>query len=246
MRLPWSTFKQIIADRKLDVNYIDVHQMYWLKSFDGPFEVSCEIKKSGNEDQVDFEENYKDSSNASIKTEVFTQFEKNDKTLRTFSAHTVTDANGVARFAIQVPAKGRYVAYGDCEFETREFLDAVTKLEVSDLDRLVAWQIALSMNPDATEPVPDEVVQANGYPLYPILDHYDERSFLETPTENSAGNIIGGMAMTFKYGVTEAQPVAGYAYIPAGLYLVLEATKETVVADKRCKISIDWAEPTGT
>jgi hypothetical protein len=106
--------------------------------------------------------------------------------------------------------------------------------------------MALAIDPEATEPLTDAQVQASGDPklaAYPILGHYDERGFPSPPPANSAGTILPGMGMTFQFGLTEAEPVGGYAFLPAGVYFIVECQKETAVASKKCKISIDWAEP---
>ena len=159
------------------------------------------------------------------KQEVVTQMEKNDKTLRCFCAFASTDSNGIAKFAIQVPAPGRWIAYGDAEFENRAMGDYVSKIEIKDLDSLIPTQ-----------------GQAD-YPLYPIIAYYDEKNFTGTPSANSIGTIKPGVSMTFKYGDTEVQPVGGYGFIPEGFYLCVELQKATATADEKCQISIDWAEP---
>lgn len=203
----------------------------------------CTLSKTDTESKDDFEANYKDNCNTPSKREVITQLEKNDKTLRTIWAMATTDEAGLATIAIKVPDTGRHVAYGDAEFENREFGDIVLKLELSDLDRLIAWQIALAMDPEAVAPVADEVVQANGYPMYPVLGHYDERN-LDANAPNKQGTMGGGMAMTFKYGVTEAQTVGGYGHLPGGFYFVIVGKKATATAGQKFQVSVDWAEPT--
>jgi hypothetical protein len=244
MSITWAMMKDFLDSRGVSPQFVEFADMYMIAAIDGPFQVTCVVYKDGGAEVTEFEADYKVLGNTSQKNEVVTQFEKNDKTLRTFWVSNTTDASGLVRFAIQIPANGRFIAYGDAEFEEREFLDSISKIEVSDLDRLIAWEAALAVNPSATEPVSDAAMQASGDPRftnYPVLDHYDERSLASG--SSSVGSQHGGLAMSFQYGITEAQPVGGYAQVPGSMYLVIECQKETAVAGKRCKISIDWAEP---
>lgn len=187
-----------------------------------------------------------------LPSEVTTQMEKNDKTLRTVYLIGTTDANGVVRVCMKVPSNGRKIAYGDAEFETRHMGDVVRKIEFSDLERRIAWMLALAQDPNATEPLADAVVQqiqipdVGHFPLYPVLDHYDERSL---PTGENApyneGTIGGGVAMTYQFGQTEMQPVGGYGNLAGDMYLIFEAQKADGHRTEgiKCQFSIDWGEP---
>lgn len=250
MVVTWNILKNFVQTRNVSPQFVDLADAYWIKAFDGPFSLECNIPKNGNDDQTDFEDHFKDHANKSPRQETVGQMEKDDKTLRCVCAFTVTDSNGSAKFAIPVPSKGRYIAYGDAEFESRSFGDYVAKIEVVDLDRLIAWQVAFAMDSNATEPLPDEAIQAAGnqipggpFPLYPILGFYDEKNFAEELPENALGNPRGGMAMTFAYGSTEVQPVGGYGFIYEGFYLCIEVQKSTAVSGVKCQLSIDWAAP---
>lgn len=178
-----------------------------------------------------------------IPFDVVTSMEKSDKTLRSFCVFAETNSSGIAEVCIPVPSDGRWVAYGDAEFQDREMGDYISILEITDLDRQIAWGMALAANPNATAPVADSVVQANGYPLYPVVGHYDERAFPSTMPANAKGTIRGGMSMTFQYGTTEAQPVGGYGFIPGGFYFRIVAQKATAIAAKKFQVSVDWAQP---
>lgn len=175
--------------------------------------------------------------------EVVTQMEKNDKILRSWCAWADTNDNGEAEFCVPVPVGGRWVAYGDVEFQTRHFGDYVKIIEITDLDRLIAWAMAMEQDPNAQAPLDDAVVQANGYPLYPVLGHYDERDFPEEMPANAKGTIKPGMSMSFQYAITEAQPIGGYGYIPGSFYFRVIAQKaDGQGIGHKCQISIDWAE----
>jgi hypothetical protein len=154
------------------------------------------------------------------------------------------------RAVLKIPTNGRKIAYGDAEFEIRHMGDYVSKIEVADLERALAWQLALLSDPQATAPIPDEVMRTleipgyGSFPLYPVLDWYDERHL--PASELNEGTIKGGIAMTFRYGSTEMQPVGGYGNLPGGMYLVLEAQKAVAEAGHICQFSIDWGEPNAT
>jgi len=68
MRVPWSTFKEIATSKKINIQYIDLSGAYWLKAFDGPFEIEAIINQDDTEnvDLIDFEANYKAKSNLPI------------------------------------------------------------------------------------------------------------------------------------------------------------------------------------
>ena len=237
--LPWEHFKSFVDQRGLSIQWVELDNTYYMWALDGVFGFSCQVYKDGSE--AEFESSYKDASNVTPRNTVTTMFELDDKTLRTICMFSETDTNGVARFAVKVPEGGRYVAYGDVEFQEREFGDYVSKIEVVDLDRLIAWQMALAADPQAQAPLDDATVQsASEFPLYPVLGHYDERAV--EVTANTSGTPNGGMAMTFQYGVTQSEPIGGYAFIPGNMYFVVECTKAMSGSGKKCQLSIDWAE----
>lgn len=216
--------------------YIPESQIVWL----------CKIYKDSGVDQTEYESSYQSNKDGVLKSNVVTASELNDKTLRTFCVFSDTNASGEAEMSVKVPNSGRYIAYGDIEFEQRHFGDHVRDIEILDYDRLIAWQIALSIDPGATSPVDDTVVQANGYPLYPIIAHYDEKEISGMSNANTVGTVKSGMAMTFQFGVTDAQPVGGYGYIPGNFYLRIVAKKaDGCGSGFKCQMSIDWAEPNG-
>jgi hypothetical protein len=163
--------------------------------------------------------------------EVETKMERDDKSLRCICAFTTTDQNGQAEFCIPIPSDDRYIAYGDAEFEVREFGDYVAVIELTDLDRVLAQGAA------------DEQMKEM-FPLYPVVAHYDERGFPDPMPVNSKGTIMGGVAMTFQFGETVVEPIGGYGHMYGGLYLRIVVQKATRAAGQKCQISVDWAEMT--
>jgi hypothetical protein len=246
INISWDNLKQFVDNRKLSVQYIETEAIYYLWAFDGPMVVSSTIQKlePPSSDQTDFENNYKANGNKSPTASVITASEVNDKTLKTFCVFNETDETGLVEFVVPVPQPARYIAYGDIEFKEREFGDYVKNIELVDLNRLLAWQAALANNPEATEPLPDEAMQANGLPYYPVIGNYDEKLADEMQADQHTRGIVkSGMAMTYQYGVTEAEPIGGYGFLPGGFYFRIAAQKATAEAGKKCEVSIDWAEP---
>lgn len=68
MNVSWATIKAQVDAKNLALQYIDVDNKYFLKAFDGPFELSCIIPKAETpgEEQAEFEEDYKDDANKPI------------------------------------------------------------------------------------------------------------------------------------------------------------------------------------
>lgn len=66
MQLDWTTFKGVVVARSLSIQYVVVGLNYWLKAFDGTFEVECLIPTDNTlTDTIDFETNYKSAGNKS-------------------------------------------------------------------------------------------------------------------------------------------------------------------------------------
>jgi hypothetical protein len=243
INISWSSIKSFSSERKASIQYIELDSSYIIWCFDGPMYVTCEVVKD-TDDCADFEGNYKNSANVTPKNDVTTAYEKSDKTLRCVCAFAETDTNGVVEFCIPVPSTSRWIAYGDIEFKNREFGDYVSTIELTDLDRLLAMQVALGIDPNATQPVDDATAAAAlGMPLYPVLGHYDERGMPDPLPTNAKGNPRGGISMSFQYSITEAEPIGGYGQMLGGMYLRILAKKKTASAGQECQLSIDWGEP---
>jgi hypothetical protein len=84
------------------------------------------------------------------------------------------------------------------------------EVEIADLDRIIAWGFALASTPDATEPVIDDVVRANGYPLYPVVGYHPAAGSDEAALPQ-------GIAMTLEYG--RSGPAAGSCWLQGRFYL---------------------------
>ena len=63
IKLNWDKIKEVITEKRLFLQYIDLGKSYHIATADGPFKYSCELEKDGGTDVTDFEDNYKADSN---------------------------------------------------------------------------------------------------------------------------------------------------------------------------------------
>jgi hypothetical protein len=225
IQISWSDFKEAISNNGLSLKFIETSFRYYLLGFDKHFQVSCILDKDGSDDLVDFESNYKSNCNKKLTTEVITQYEKDDKDLK-LARMSGNIENNIVRMELKVPDAGRYIAGGYCIIDSYDDHDYV-EVYVEDKDRMIAWALALHMNPSATEPIPDAYIQGMGeipgygaFPIYPIVKSYTD---LDVPEENrgwhfwplALGNNLD------PHGYTEVEPIGGYGAVPGRFWLVI-------------------------
>lgn len=65
MEVSWTEIKAFVTQRAVSIQWIEMNNRYWLKAFDGPFELEATISKSSSasDDQTDFETNFKSTGN---------------------------------------------------------------------------------------------------------------------------------------------------------------------------------------
>jgi hypothetical protein len=68
IEVKWDGLKEIANERSLSFHYVDLGNTYHLQVFDSVFQIFCRIMKSDpkNDEQIDFEDNYKSKSNPTI------------------------------------------------------------------------------------------------------------------------------------------------------------------------------------
>lgn len=68
MKVSWSVLKSFVDSRSLSIQWIDIEGAYWMKAFDGRFEMSCVLSKEdpANVDLIAFEASYKAAGNTKI------------------------------------------------------------------------------------------------------------------------------------------------------------------------------------
>jgi len=212
--LSWSSFKSLVDDKAMGIQYIDVEGYYFLKAFDSSFSIGCAMLKDGGADQIDFEDNYKAAGNVKLKQEVETQNEKNDKVLKLACA-TANFAANACVVSIKVPGTpggtdGRWAAGGYC------FTDAwvmgvskVDKVQVVDTDDLLGYGAGTVVKEYYDS---DMAAGSQGWFMY--------------PAQQNSGEI-------------EIDPIGGYGFIPSGFYLEIHATCTS--STKMC-VDIWWAK----
>ena len=94
MNVNWTTIKQFIDSRNISIQWVELEQDYKLIASDDYFKLECSLDKNPTDNTylTDFETNYKGNGNKVYKTEVVTQLEKDDKTLKIAKAYDDVDA----------------------------------------------------------------------------------------------------------------------------------------------------------
>lgn len=143
INLDWSNFKNFVDSRSVSIQYLELNDSYYLFAFDGLFSVNCFVPTSDSVTILDFENNYKSAANKSLKTEVVTQFEKDDKVLKLFKAKASVGENSLALIEIKVPGdpetEGRFVDSGMVWFDIHNADDQIQLLEIVDIDNLYGY-----------------------------------------------------------------------------------------------------------
>lgn len=214
MELNWANFKQVIDDRALAVQYARVGDNYYLKAIDGQFELDCLLTAdSGNSDTADFEANYKPSGNQSPKTEVVTQFEKRDKTLKICSGTGAVGIDGIATVLIKVPGThgsgdGRWISSGMAFFDVHHPDDKVNSVRFTDEDNIL------------------------GYGAGFVVGSY---------TDDDADSANQGWHIP-PPGWVEAEAIGGYGFAPSGFYIKVVGTKGGGATTGNLYMNIEWGK----
>lgn len=255
INLDWSGIKQFIVQRSVGLQCVDINGRYYLWAFDGPMYVTCAIEKSdpAGDDQADFEQNYRAYVNASPKAEVTTQYETDDKDLKLAKGKADVGQDGTAAVAIKVPGTfgsrdGRYVAGGYAISEDYNKDDYCT-VRVEDKDRIIAMIVAQTLDPNATQPVADQVIQGMGvipgigeaFPEYPIVKNYTDS---ELAPENQGwyfwANALGNTAVP--NGECEVEPIGGYGFLPAGFYIIVQYFRPQGTTTGSVRVNFYWGK----
>jgi hypothetical protein len=241
INVSWATFKAHAIDLKKYSfqDIVDVDGVHNLIAGCMGITLTCRLKEDAEDaDWVEYSTGgYLERANSEERQPVTTQFETRDKTLRSMCAFAESDSSGVVTFAVPIPSEGggRWIAYGDSEFEVRHFQDRVVSVRLMDLDGII----------------PEEMRSA--FPEWPKIGYFEEDDFPDPMPENAKGTISGGMAMTFQYGMTEMSPIGGYAWAPSGFYLEIILKKDPIApalpgksegdqSGYRASLTVDWAE----
>lgn len=135
MSITWAMMKDFLDEREASPQFVEFTDMYLITAIDGPFEVTCVVYKDGGAEVTEFEADYKPSGNAKPKTEVVTQFEKNDKDLKVACGSGAFD--GTTKLAVaEIPSPpgstGRYIESGLAFVDDPHAGDKIEKIEAVD------------------------------------------------------------------------------------------------------------------
>lgn len=249
----WTSIKNFVDHRNMSIQWVVIENTYRLRAYDGNFGLDCSISLDGNNDQLDFEANYKDKGNKSPSALVTTQHELNDKVLKLARAKGNVDSNGKVELYFKVPGifgsgDGRFLTggYGISEDYNKDDYVFVT---VEDKDRIIAWIVAQSQNSNATQPAPDSFIQGIGvipgigraFPSYPTIASYTEEDAAEENKgwyfwPNAQGNNLPPV------GEVEINPIGGYGFAPSGFYMKLVYQRPSGITTGSFRANFDWGK----
>lgn len=216
MEVTWPVFKAFLDDRELSAQWIDVNDHYYMKAFDGPFELSCTIYKLSPEGDslTEFEASYKDAGNKPYRGNVQTVFETNDKTLKMASDRVDFDVNGEAVLIFKVPgvpgtSDGRHIAEGMAWTVEQHQDDRVERVDIVDVDDLL------------------------GYGVGTVVRSYHDEEIEEGQK---------GWRIPYKRGFAEVETIGGYGFIPAGLYLRIKFLRGNVLLPGTAYCNLEWGK----
>lgn len=258
IKVEWDDLKSFVDSRGLSMQWVVKSNLYWISAADGQIQFSTQIPivipTPANSPQEDFENNYKEVGNQSPNTTVTTQFEFNNKDLKLAKCKGIVDnATKQAVVYLQIPGQfgvddGRWIAGGYATTDTFD-PDDYACVYFEDKDRIIAWLLARAQDPEASAPIPDEIIQQMGvlpapfneaFPEYPIVKSYTDD---DVPPENQ-GWYFDPMVMGNNLpplGYCDIEPIAGYGHAIAGFYLKIvwvraNATSGTI------RVSLWWGK----
>jgi hypothetical protein len=216
IKVDWITFKNFVDERSISIQFLDAKNTYYLYAFDGPFHIYSAIYKDNSAEQIEFESNYKALGNKSVTSEVVTQFEKNDKSLKLVSDYgEINLQTGQCVLLLRVPGipgQGkRFVASGMAWFENPELLDRVM-VYISDEDNLLGQGAGI------------------------IIGSY---------TDDEAEESKRGWFIPPGRGYADAQAIGGYGELPSGFYLKIIGIKQTPAIGGKFFCNIEWGKQDG-
>lgn len=194
----WNDFKTFVIQRSLSIQCITIDSIYYLWAIDGFAQVSSKIIISdpASEDQLDFETNFKDQSNKSITTQVVTQFEKRDKTLKLSHAEGDITEDGTVTLLLKIPGipgseDGRWISSGMAFFDIHTPGDKILGVYFTDEDNITEQGVGT------------------------IIGSY---------TDDDVDEINRGWAIP-PSGWVKAESIGGYGFAPAGFFIKIIAKK---------------------
>jgi len=202
---------------------------------------------------VPLPQNQVQNVNVTNNATVTTQFEQTNKVLKLACSSATVNSSGTAIVSVKVPGtfgsgQGRYVIGGYGISADYNFGDIVT-CRIEDTDRIIAWKVALAINPAATSPVSDAFIQGMGiipnigqsFPQYPIVQSYTDD---DMPSTNQ-GWFFWPLALGNSLppiGEVEINPIGGYGFIPAGFYVIITYQRPSGIITGAINVNFDWGK----
>jgi hypothetical protein len=211
----WSDLKAFASSRSLSIQYIQTADTYYLFAIDGSAELYSQISISSpaNDDQTDFETNFKAAGNKSPTAQVVTQFEQKQYVLALACSTAVIGSDGTVTVLIQVPgtpggSDGRYINAGEAFFDVATPGDKITGVWVVDHDNILGGGA-------------DAVVG--------------------TYTDDAAPSDNQGWYIPPIQGRVKAETIGFYGFVPSGLYLKLSGKKGGGITSGNLYVNMEWA-----
>jgi hypothetical protein len=213
MKTNWAAFKNYVNSLSLSIQYTWDSNYYYLWLTDGT--LSCDIQLQ-SDDATDFLLNFQPNANQSNNQNVTTQFEKNDKVLKLASLEG-TLVSGATTLSIKIPgtpgtAEGRWIAGGFAFTDVWTKGDRLTTIEIKDNDNITGQGAGTTLKSYADLDL-DPLFQ--GWRMWPSSQ-------------------VGGEI--------EIDPIGGYGFVPAGLYLEISFQMATGSAATWVCCDIWWGK----
>lgn len=218
INVSWSDIKDFINSRGSSLQWIVANNSYYLFAADGPLSLTAQISMDGssNDDQTDFETNFKSSANQPlfpILNTVTTQFEKKDYVLQLACSTATVGGDGIATVLMKVPgtpggADGRYINAGEAFFDIATAGDKISGVWIVDHDNI------LGGGADA------------------VIGSY---------TDDAADSTEQGWYIPPIQGRVKAETIGFYGFVPSGFYLKLVGKKGGGLTTGNLYVNMEWA-----
>jgi hypothetical protein len=137
MQTSWDIFKSFSVSRGLSIQFIDTGDCYYLKGFDGPFDLDCRLNKDGNSETIDFETNFKAAGNQAVKTKVVQQLGLDSVSIQPFGVMFTAAANSTTTYDYKLPST--YSLKGGVLFSSNASVGDSIGIEVVDVDNIIGY-----------------------------------------------------------------------------------------------------------
>lgn len=189
---------------------------WYVFAINGAVTHETRVFKDGGADLIDLESSFEslNGNKKSFASEIITQFEKRDKTLKLASAQTDVGSDSLATVLIKIPgtpgsADGRWIGGGIAWFDDQHKDDRIMSVEFTDEDNIL------------------------GYGAGTVVGSYTDRD-VDTNQQ--------GWRIPNKRGMIEVEALGGYGFAPAGFYLKIIGKKGGELTTGTFYLNIEWGK----